>query len=153
MRVVISKVMDKLKKSNLTELNSVMNICLKQCRTNLSNDDMIGLAQRLSSLKIDKSVGFPYKVNTNYLNGVSYVFPADLAANVKKLHAQMFQQEDYQVSSSLQEISNQIAAVAGTYGADSKKLGEDAENSSEEALKTRIGQQAQQTQQQTQPSQ
>ncbi|MGI6211707.1 MAG: LCP family protein [Anaerovoracaceae bacterium] len=127
MRLVIKKVLAKLKKSDYSTIIKTMKLCLKQCRTNLSNNDLIGLAQRLSGFQIKKSVGFPYTVTTGDLNGVSYVFPADLSANIVKLHKQMFGQEDYQVSDTAQAISDQIMAIAGSQGSDSSQLGKNFE--------------------------
>ena len=116
MRIVMSKVLGKLKKASFSELNDVMDTCMKQCETNLSNNDLLALAQRLSKVEINKSVGWPYNVTVGSLNGISYVFPAQLDKNVIRLHKALFEQENYKVSENVTVISNQIKANTGVYG-------------------------------------
>ena len=89
---------------------------MKQCETNLSNNDLLALAQRLSKVEINKSVGWPYNVTVGSLNGISYVFPAQLDKNVIRLHKALFEQENYKVSENVTVISNQIKANTGVYG-------------------------------------
>ena len=91
MRIVIKKVTEKLKTEGVGTLMKLMDKLLPQLQTNLSNNDMIGLAQRLSKFKIKKSRGWPYKVATGYIDQSSFVFPVDLEKNVVKLHKEMFE--------------------------------------------------------------
>jgi LCP family protein required for cell wall assembly len=120
MRIVIKKVTNKLKDKSIFKMIDIMDDCLPQCQTNLSNNDMIGLAQRLSKLEFNKSVGFPYNVTTGLMNGISYVFPDDLSANVVKLHKELFGQKDYTASSTVNAISATIAAnKSGAYNSSS----------------------------------
>ena len=53
--------------------------------------------------------GWPYNVSTGYISGVSYVFPSNLAENVKELHVKFFGQTDYVPSSKVNTISSTIA--------------------------------------------
>lgn len=122
MRVVIQKVADKVKGKSIYKMIDIMDDCLPQCETNLSNNDMIGLAQRISKIKFNKSIGFPYNVTTGLMDGISYVFPSDLAANVAKLHKELFGQKDYSVSSTVNTISAAIQSAvngAGSYDSSS----------------------------------
>ncbi|MDD5922056.1 MAG: LCP family protein [Eubacteriales bacterium] len=111
MRKVIKKTLQKLKKQNVTDLLKIMKRCMKYCETSMSNDDLISLAQQLSSLKINKSIGFPYTVDGGYVNGESFVFPVDLSKDGKKLHKEMFGQKDYKISDRAQKISDHIRQV------------------------------------------
>ena len=47
---------------------------------------------------------------SGYINGVSYVFPSDLAANATELHQKFFGQEDYVPSAMVSTISGTIAS-------------------------------------------
>ena len=114
MRIVIGKVTKKLKQMNFSQILKIMNKCLPQIETSLSNDDMIGLAQRLRKMEIEKSTGWPYNVTTGSLNGVSYVFPVDLKANVIRLHESMFGQKGYQVSDANASIAANVDAAAAS---------------------------------------
>ena len=108
MRTVVKKVTHKLQDMSVSQLMKVMDMVLPQIQTSLSNNDMIGLAQRLSSYEFDQSIGYPYSITTGPINGISYVIPTDLAGDAVRLHAEFFGQQDYQVSDRLQEIANGI---------------------------------------------
>ncbi len=123
MRTVIKKVTEKLKKKNLFQLKRIMELCLDDCKTNLSEHDMIGFAQRMSKVNFNKSVGYPYTVKTGMLNGRSYVFPGNLEESARKLHKEVFEDENYEPSETLLSISNYIISQAGSGGTDSSQLG------------------------------
>lgn len=114
MRIVIKKVTEKLKTEGLGTLMKLMDKLLPQLQTNLSNNDMIGLAQRLSKFKIKKSRGWPYKVATGYIDQSSFVFPVNLEQNVIKLHKEMFAQEAYKVTDRLKTIAARVAGALGS---------------------------------------
>lgn len=109
MRLVLSKVFDKVKSMNVGELNKLLDMMLPQVQTNLGNGDIMGLAMRLVDFNISSGAGWPYDITGGMLNGVSYVFPDDLAANTAKLHKAMFGRSDYQPSAMVTTISNTIA--------------------------------------------
>ena len=123
MRIVIKKVTKKLKKKNLFQLKRIMELCLDDCKTNLSQNDMIGFAQRMTKVTFNKSVGYPYTVKTGMLDGRSYVFPGNLEESARKLHKEFYGEEDYEPSDTLKEISNYIISRVGTGGTDSDELG------------------------------
>lgn len=123
MRTVIKKVTEKLKQKNLFQLKRIMELCLDDCKTNLSQNDLIGFAQRMTKVSFDKSVGYPYTVKTGMLNGRSYVFPGNLEESARKLHKEFYGEEDYEPSETLLNISNYIISQVGTGGTDSDELG------------------------------
>ncbi len=115
MRLVIELVSKKLKEMGMAETLRIAGELLPQIETNLSENDMIGLAQRLKNLDVNKSVGFPYEKTTGYLDGLSYVFPVDLVANVTRLHEEFFGQEGYEPTETVHSISAQIqGGVSGS---------------------------------------
>jgi len=114
MRIVVQKVTDKLKTRSIGQLVKLMNVLLPQMETNLSTNDMVGLAQRLSKFKLKKSKGWPYQVGTGSIDGVSYVFPIDLEANVIKFHKEVFGQKDYKVTDTVKEIAARILSGRGS---------------------------------------
>lgn len=111
MRTVLSLVFEKLKTMSVGELDDMLDMMLPQVKTNLSNSDMLGLASRLIDFNIKSGAGWPYHVTGGYLNGISYVFPDDLAANTKELHEKMFGQENYEPTETVKAISSTIAAT------------------------------------------
>ena len=110
MRVVLTKVFEKLKTMSIGELNDLLNTMLPNVQTNLSNSDMVGLASRLIDFNIKSGAGWPYEVTGGLLGGVSYVFPDDLVTNTIKLHQEMFGQQDYVPTAMVNTISNTIIA-------------------------------------------
>ncbi len=114
MRVVVTKVMNKVKGSSVTKLNKIMDICLKQCETSLSNSDMLNLAMRLSKMKIKQSVGWPFEVTEGYANQQAVVYPDNLLENVKELHEKLFGQKNYGPTSTVKEIAEKLDALMGT---------------------------------------
>lgn len=135
MRVVVTKVMNKVKGSSVTKLNKIMDICLKQCETSLSNSDMLNLAMRLSKMKIKQSVGWPFEVTEGYANQQAVVFPNDLLENVKELHKKLFGQKNYQPTSTVKEIAEKLETIiktgstSGTSGSTSSGAGSNAGSS------------------------
>ena len=123
MRTVIKKVTSKLKSKNLFQLKTIMELCLDDCKTNLSKNDLIGFAQRMSQVNLQGSIAYPYTVKTGLLNGVSYVFPGDLEDSARRLHKDLFDDDEYEPSDKLLEISNHIKSQVGSGGAESDDLG------------------------------
>ena len=135
MRIVIKKVTKKLKKKNLFQLKRIMELCLDDCKTNLSQNDLIGFAQRMTKVSFNKSVGYPYTVKTGMLDGRSYVFPGNLEESARKLHKEFYNEEEYEPSDTLKEISNYIISRVGTGGTESDELGKYQEEIEEEQRK------------------
>ncbi len=135
MRTVIKKVTSKLKNKNLFQLKSIMELCLDDCKTNLSKNDLIGFAQRLYKVDLKGSIAYPYTVKTGLLNGVSYVFPGDLEDSARRLHKDLFDDDDYEPSDTLLNISNYIKSQVGSGGTESDDLGVYDEEIEEEQKK------------------
>lgn len=114
MRVVVEKVMQKVKGSSVTRLNKIMDLCLKQCETSLSNSDMLNLAMRLSKMKVKQSVGWPFEVTEGYANQQAVVFPNDLEENVVELHKKLFGQKNYTPTSTVKELAKQLESIIST---------------------------------------
>lgn len=108
MRIVLTKVFEKLKDMSLGELDDLLDLMLPQVQTNLGNGDMLGLAARLTNFKIEGSKGWPYDVTGGMIGKVSYVFPDDLVSNTTKLHQEMFGQKDYKPSQTVTTINDAI---------------------------------------------
>jgi len=109
MRTVLSLVMDKMKDMSFKDLKKIIKMMTPQVKTNLSRNDILGLAIRLPQYNIKDTTGWPYNVSTGYIGGVSYVFPANLAENVIRMHKEFFGQDDYSISATASNISSAIA--------------------------------------------
>ncbi len=110
-RIVIEKIFDAAKSSDLLTINSIFNEIFPQVYTNLDSFDMLDLAKDIFSYHMVDQTGFPFEKTADYYNKVSYVFPDDLAANVTKLHNFLFEDETYVPSDTVQSYSDEIKAI------------------------------------------
>ena len=108
MRTVVSLTMEKMKTMSFKDLKGIVKMMNPQVQTNLSKNNILGLAIRLPQYNIVDTTGWPYTVSTGQINKRSYVFPNSLVSNVIRLHKEFFGQEDYTPSSKVQSISAEI---------------------------------------------
>ena len=112
-RDVLNLVFAKVKKMNLIELNNIADMVLKEISTNISGSDIIGLLSQVASYEIEETTGWPYDVKGYQPNGVWYGAPVNLEKQVVQLHEFLFGEEDYQVSSNVKAISDEIIKKTG----------------------------------------
>lgn len=113
MRDVLMKTFAKAKKLNLVELNNLSNKILPELSTNISSLEIISLVSKATKYEIDDSIGWPYEIRAYQPSGVWYGAPVNLEENVKKLHKALFDEEDYEVSNTLKNISNELIKKTG----------------------------------------
>lgn len=113
MRNVLEKVFEKAKKKSITELNSILETMLPKIRTNLTAMDITSLIPTMLNVTIKESFGWPYKTTGVWMRGDFYGPASSLESNVKKLHKEVYGQEDYEVPDNIKEISNQIIKETG----------------------------------------
>lgn len=110
-RVVLQRIFDKVKSSDLSTINAIINEVLPQVSTNLSNLEILTLAKDIFFYDIVDQTGFPFEKDAHTYRKVSYVFPIDLEANTSKLHEFLFETENYQPSQTVKDYSEEIEAV------------------------------------------
>jgi cell envelope-related function transcriptional attenuator common domain len=110
-RIVVEKVFEKVKGSNIATINKFINIMFPKIYTNLSSMDMLMLAKNVLSYNIVEQTGFPFEKDAHTYDRVSYVFPIDLAANVSRLHEFLYNEKDYVPSSTVQNHSSTIESI------------------------------------------
>ncbi len=110
-RIVVQKIFDKVKSSDLATINKIVDKVFPQIATNLSTTDILSLAKDVFSYNIVDQTGFPFEKDAHTYKKTSYVFPIDLAANVKKLHEYLFNETDYVPSAEVQEISDYVESI------------------------------------------
>ena len=116
-RIILSKAFEKLKKADLTTLNSVVGHVMEMSSTNIRWEELLSLASGISKYHLGETTGFPaargdakIKIGSNKL---SCVIPQTLESNVISLHNFLFGEENYQPSAKVKEISAKIAEVSG----------------------------------------
>ena len=112
MRTVIEAVFNKAKTFNAVQLNDFVVHVFPRIYTNIKEDEILDLIPKISSYKIIKSMGWPYEVRGITLDRL-YGVPVTLESNVVKLHQEIFEQDDYEVTDTVKEISNRIIERTG----------------------------------------
>jgi LCP family protein required for cell wall assembly len=112
MRDVLEAMLKKLKTKSLGEINSLINTILPKVYTNISTSSIIAMVPDLLSYNITESVGWPYNVQGITLDRW-YGVPVTLESNVKQLHQELFDDENYEVPDKIKEISNKIINKTG----------------------------------------
>lgn len=110
-RIVITKIFEKTKSSDLATINTIIDEMFPQVYTNLSTGEILSLATDILSYNIVDNIGFPYEKDAHTYKKVSYVFPINLQDNVTKLHAFLFDEVGYVPSTTVQEYSSYVDGV------------------------------------------
>lgn len=114
-RLVITKIMEKAKNANLSELNDIMDAVFPMIKTSFSKADIIKLGSSILSYEIGETTGFPFSHYLDVVDDLDCVVPVTLEYNVKELHKLLFGEEDYQISSELKAYNDRIVENSG-YG-------------------------------------
>ena len=114
-RTVLKLVFEKARDISLKSVMKIMDKVLPEVYTNLSKAEMLSLANDLYQYEIVDSVGFPFEKTTGslYSDELSYVFASDYLWNVTEMHKYLYENEEYQPSTTVQEISNEIYNNSG----------------------------------------
>lgn len=113
-RIILSKMMEKAKGSNLVTLNKLIKTVMPDIQSDLSEADLISMARVMVGYDFDDSRGFPFERTTRTLPSAgSSVIPCDLETNVKELHEYLFEAEDYEPSDTVLTYNDIIVERSG----------------------------------------
>lgn len=116
-RTVIEKVAKKAMTLNPATLNNIANAVFPKIATSLDLSEIIELLGGITGYKIGETASFPFdgSVQTGRVRKMSVVIPQDLEYNVKLLHQMLFDEQDYEPSSTVKTCSSKIASDTGVY--------------------------------------
>lgn len=112
MRDVLTAVANKVKTLNISQLNGFVDTILPKVYTNITSADIFSMMPSIASYKITDSIGWPYETKGITLDRW-YGIPITLESNVKRLHKEAFNEQDYVPSDTVKDISNQIIEKTG----------------------------------------
>ncbi len=113
-RLVIEKMVDKLKSSNLATINDIVDKVLPSISTNFTTTEILSYAKDFAKYILGDNTGFPFDKTTDTISGLgSIVIPVTLADNVQKLHEFLYGTSGYTISSTVQNISGSIVSRIG----------------------------------------
>lgn len=117
-RTVLKAIQDQAKKADLKSLTDVFNKVVKQVYTSLDQKDMLELLGKIADYRIAEEAGFPQmeQLTTGNIGASgSCIVPQDLVSNVEWLHQFLFEDEEYQVTSTVIECSEKIKKDTAQY--------------------------------------
>lgn len=113
-RLVIEKMVEKVKKSDIGTINNIIDKVLPTISTNFTAAEILSYAQYFADYVLGENAGFPFDKTTDTISGLgSIVIPVDLLDNVKQLHEFLFGKADYTPSGTVQRISSAIVTRIG----------------------------------------
>ena len=113
MREVLTAVLNKAKKMNIGQLNSLADQILPSVNTNVSSGEILSLIPQIASYDVVESIGWPYEVEGATINKVWYGVPVTLEDSVRKLHQEIFNEANYEPSQTVKSISDSIINKTG----------------------------------------
>lgn len=113
-RTVLALTMQKAKEANPIQLIAAANAALGETATSLGTGELFVFILRAKTMDLTESTGFPTQEDRVFatVNGESCVLPYYLTTNVRKLHFTLFEQEEYEPSPTVQEITDTINSYA-----------------------------------------
>ncbi len=112
MRDVLTAVFEKAKTLSISQLNSLADTMLPHVRTNISSGEILSLIPDIMSYNVGESYGWPY-VTKGITLDLWYGVPVTLEENVKRLHKELFNEENYEPSDTVKRISDKIIKKTG----------------------------------------
>ena len=109
-REVMKAILDRLKKAGPFGLAKAAKTVIGSSACSLTKTQMAGLILKAPFYSLDQSGGLPveeYRAE-DYIGEQACIIPDTLADNIRWLHASLYSQEDYQVSSEADAISSHI---------------------------------------------
>lgn len=122
-RLVIQKVVEKVKQTDLSTLNKMIDEVFPQVSTSFSLTEIIKLAAGAMQYEIGETGGFPFEHADGSIEGIgSVVVPLGFVENVEELHAFLYPKDEYSVSATVQEIAGEIERLSGYTRADYEEM-------------------------------
>ena len=114
-RAVLTQIFDSAKNQGVPKLLQIADTLLQDVSTSFSSAELISLATTAAGCSLGETTGFPFDLQAANIAAGDCVVPVNLANNVSRLHAFLYGTEGYTPSSTVQQISDEIAYTTGIY--------------------------------------
>lgn len=111
-RTVLFKIFEVAKKQSTAKLLKIVDKMMDQIGTNYSSGEVIEVLSYLAKYNMEETKGFPNKLWGGTIDGTWYAVPVTLESNAEALHKYLFDDETYESSDKVKEISSQIENAA-----------------------------------------
>lgn len=115
-RKVVSLLMDKIRAADTAKRIELVTSVLPETKTSMGLDDVLAYAKDIKKYHIAETSGFPFERDAIWIEKKDCVVPITLESNVISLHQFLFQEENYQPSASVREVSDYIVKKTGLKG-------------------------------------
>ena len=121
-RTVLSKMVEKAKKSDIGTLNKLINAIFPEISTSYSNAEILAMASKMMEYEMVDTAGFPFYKTTGTVGSKgSLVIPCDLKDNVSYLHEYLYGDTSYTPSDTVLNISKKIVSDTGKTSSDANE--------------------------------
>ena len=118
-RIVIGKIVEKVKKSDLATINDIIDAVFEKVSTSFTMSEIIKLAAGVMQYDMKGTSGFPFERIDGKIDGVgSVVVPLGMVENVEELHEFLYPGKEYQPSETIHSIAADIEYLTGYTRAD-----------------------------------
>ena len=112
-REVASLALEKLRSADFATLRQIVATVLPQISTSIGMRDLLGIAKSAGKFHLTETEGFPFELKDAMVGKKDCVIPVTLEENVIRLHEFLFDEEEYEPSENVREISGQIQRRTG----------------------------------------
>lgn len=109
-RTVVNAMFSKVKASDFSTINKMIDELSPQILTSLSNAELLSILKDIATYNISDSEGFPYNTAFKSINGASFVVPSDLNNDIIKLHSTVFGLDNYELTTDAKNYCDHITA-------------------------------------------
>ena len=114
-RKVVSLALEKAKQADLKTLQAVAGVVFPEISTSIGVEDVLSLAKNVKRYHLGQTAGFPFAKTTADIGRLDCVIPMTLSSNVVLLHQFLYDQEGFQPSATVRDISAKIGERSGIY--------------------------------------
>lgn len=112
-RLVIQKVAEKVKQTDLATINSIIDKVFPQVSTSFTLGEAVKLAAGVLQYELGETAGFPFELTDGEVDGKSMVIPLGVVENVQELHAFLYPKDEYTVSQTVLDIAKEVEEKSG----------------------------------------
>lgn len=113
-RIVIQKLAEKVKETDLTTLNNIIDTVFSQISTSFTMKEIISLASGVLQYELGEANGFAFEYTDGAVEGIgSVVIPLGVVENIEELHAFLYPKDKYAPSETVNNIAQEIETVTG----------------------------------------
>ena len=121
-RLVIQKMAEKVKDTDLSTINDLIDTVFSQISTSFTLKELISLATGVFQYELGESQGFAFEHTDGNVKGIgSVVVPLGVTRNVEEMHAFLYPKAEYSVSETVQAIAQEIESATGYTREDDKE--------------------------------